>query len=86
MNLVFKEIEIDLSKNEGLWSETLEWFVGKNIAVKKVIQEEGDAIVIGPGTFHWRKFQGTSLISSWNMMAKTKIQVKYSNKKYIKML
>ena len=53
--------------------------------MKKVVQEEGDAIIVGPGTYYWVKSKGSVLLSSWNIMAKTKIQVKFVTKNYIKM-
>jgi hypothetical protein len=45
---------MDISVNEGLWFEDVYWFIEQGIPIKKILQQKGDIVIIGPGTLIWR--------------------------------
>lgn len=67
---------VDIINSEGLWYESLEWFIEHGYPVKRLVQNKGDIVISGPGTLHWVRSYGTALQSAWNIMVKTDYQAK----------
>lgn len=50
--------------------------------MKKIVQEPGDAIFIGPGTVYWYRGTGKALCCWWKLMVKCKHQISISYMRY----
>ena len=62
---------MDLYESEGLWYESLDWFISHGYPVKRFLQRKDDIVVTGPGTLHWVRSFGVAIQTSWNLMPKT---------------
>jgi hypothetical protein len=72
---LYPEYGIAIEKIEGEWFENLDWFLEHRVPIKKVVQAQGDAVVVGCGSLYWHKAKGKSLHCCWNIVPKSEKQV-----------
>ena len=61
------ERKVNLLKLEGLWYLSLKDVISRGFKVSKFIQEEGDVVVLAPGTLHWVRSYSYTVNSAWNI-------------------
>lgn len=66
-NHILKEKGHNFLALEGLWYLSLEEVLSRGFKVTKFVQEEGDIVILAPGTLHWVKSYAMTVNSAWNI-------------------
>lgn len=59
--------KLNLLKMEGLWYFDLKDILRQGFKVSKFVQQEGDVVVLAPGTLHWVRSYSYTVNSAWNI-------------------
>ncbi|CAK78809.1 unnamed protein product (macronuclear) [Paramecium tetraurelia] len=58
--------KIDIFNEDKVWFKDADYFLLNNIPFRYFVQNEGDLVVLSPGTFSWQKCEGLCMSCSWN--------------------
>ena len=64
---ILREKQLNLLKLEGLWYIPLDEVLKRGFKISKFVQEEGDTVVLAPGTLHWVRSYSHTVNSAWNI-------------------
>ena len=73
---------MNIYKKEGIWFPDVEFFISNKIRVFYTVQEDGDIVLVGPGTIHWVRAVDHSINTSWNFSSKEGFDIKCSMDRY----
>ncbi len=59
--------KLNLLKMEGLWYFDLKDILRQGFRLCKFVQQEGDVVVLAPGTLHWVRSYSHTVNSAWNI-------------------
>ena len=59
--------KLNLLKMEGLWYFDLKDILKQGFRASKFVQQEGDVVVLAPGTLHWVRSYSYTVNSAWNI-------------------
>ena len=64
---IMADKNLNLLQQEGLWYISLEEVLQRGFKVSKFVQEQGDVVVLAPGTLHWVRSYSMTVNSAWNL-------------------
>lgn len=79
---IMLEKNLNLLKLEGLWYIPLEDVLKRGFKVSKFVQQEGDTVVLAPGTLHWVRSYSYTVNSAWNLGEINYLQISEMLRRY----
>ena len=64
---ILADKNLNLLQSEGLWYISLEEVLQRGFKVSKFVQEQGDVVILAPGTLHWVRSYSMTVNSAWNL-------------------
>ena len=79
---IMLEKNLNLLKLEGLWYIPLEDVLKRGFKISKFVQQEGDTVVLAPGTLHWVRSYSYTVNSAWNLGEVNYLQITEMLRRY----